>query len=104
MMAAQTSSTATTARFAGGRVRGAAAGAQVRSNQYENAPGKAQEEYRQNQAKSAAAAGAVVGGSKQRQQRRQQSAQQQQAAAPKAPKPARLIKLIALVLPTVVIM
>jgi hypothetical protein len=83
-LAAQTSSAATTAPPTGGRVRGAAAGAvgaQVRSNQYENVPDKAKEEYRQNQAKSAAAAGAVVGGSKQRRDRRQESTQQQQTAA-----------------------
>ena len=92
-MAAQTSSTATAAPPTGGRARGAAAGAaagavgaQVRSNQYENVPDKAQEEYRQNQAKSAAAAGAVVGGSRQRQDRRQQSSQQQQAAAQESSK------------------
>lgn len=68
----QTVATAALQPQVGGRVKGAATGAaagavgaQVRGNQYQaynNLSDDAQQQYRQNQAKSAAAAGAVVGG------------------------------------------
>ena len=66
----------------GGRVKGAttaavagAAAAEVRGQQHDNVYDQIdddiQQDYRQNNARSAAAAGVVVGGSRQRQERRQ---------------------------------
>ncbi|MGZ8159289.1 MAG: hypothetical protein ACXWT1_17190 [Methylobacter sp.] len=86
------SQTSSTTPPSGGRLKGAAVGAaagavsgEVQGQQHE-AYGKmnedVQQEYRQNQAKSAAAAGVVIGGAKQRQGRRaasQQSATSSQA-------------------------
>lgn len=73
---------------AGGRARGAAAGAAVagaRGRQHEEVYDRMDDDtkqaYRQNQAKDAAAAGMVVGGSRQRQDRRQDRADQSQQTA-----------------------